>query len=207
MIINDVVRNNPNTHWQGSTAQAAAAHSTALDCPVLASALAQHRSQTNPPASLHSTKWRPRARPDQAAAQCPSLPRDTVDQYNVLTFNHTISHHVKHIWILLLLFSAMLEMCEHGEFVYIVSWVSRGKGIEPESCIGRVWSSLRSWLGLVAGLSRAVTLTSRAPCWVTRHWDPGGGRDSVSGRHQNTQPVLGLITSSHPDNSLQLEGD
>ena len=90
VIINDVVRNNPNTHWQGSTAQAAAAHSTALDCPVLASALAQHRSQTNPPASLHSTKWRPRARPDQAAAQCPSLPRDTVAQYNVSTFIHTL---------------------------------------------------------------------------------------------------------------------
>ena len=162
------------THWQGSTGQAGAAHSTALACTVLGSARAQHRSQTNPPASLHSTKWRPRARPDQAAALCPSLPWDTFAQYNVcINFKHTICNRVKCIEILLMLVSALLEMCKHGECVYSVCCVSRGKGIEPESCIGRVWSSLRSWLGLVAGLGRAVTLTSRAPCWVTRHRDPG----------------------------------
>ena len=68
-IINDVVRNNPNTLDRLAALPRQPPH-TALHCPVgpvLGSARAQHRSQTNPPASLHSTKWRPRARPDQAA--------------------------------------------------------------------------------------------------------------------------------------------
>ena len=52
------------------------------------------------------------------------------------------------------------------------------RGIEPESCIGRVLSSGRSWLGLVAGVCRAVTLTRRAPCWV-RGPSPGEAGPSV----------------------------
>ena len=70
------------------------------------------------------------------------------------------------------------------------------------------WASLVE-LAELAGISgrAGLTLTRRAPCWVTRHTvGPGGGRARVSGIITQTSEYAastGLITSSDPDNSLQ----
>ena len=75
--------------------------------------------------------------------------------------------------------------------MYNVCGVSRGKGIEPESCIGRVLSSVRSWLGLVAG---AGTMLGQGR--------PGRGQCDNHTDIGIYAPTTGLITSSGPDKCL-----
>ena len=132
----------------------------------LRSAQAQHRSQTNPPASRHSTKWRLRARLDQAAVQCsgPSLPSQlsltpgpvlhTMLQVN--TFNIKLNNALKPH--LLINHVILWKLCECGGCVLFMCGSPGERGIEPESCIGQSLVELLKQCG-ISGRDRAVCHT------------------------------------------------
>ena len=101
-----------------------------------------------------------------------------------------------------MLSSNIWELCEHGgtiRRVYIVCGSLGERGMEPESCIGRVLSSGRSWLGLVAGAGPWHSLAGH------HAGSPDWGQCDMNTEYAASTGQL--ITPSGPDNSLQLESD